>query len=215
MTTSFNKRKVPIFSLSFGDGADRDFLQKLSLKNYAFSKHIYEASDASLQLEEFYKGISSPLLANVNFKYVNNVESVTTTIFPVLFYGSEFYISGIAIKGFQAPDVIGCGRVGSLKFKPNLLNVSNSLERLWAYLTIKKLLQDDKTNDDKGLKERALELALKYSFVTDVSSLVVVKPDSSSAVDTEDASKSVDHLDLRVKKKLIKKRLGKVLLTLL
>ncbi|XP_076256963.1 uncharacterized protein LOC143194223 isoform X11 [Rhynchophorus ferrugineus] len=193
-TTSFNKRKVPIFSLSFGDGADRDFLQKLSLKNYAFSKHIYEASDASLQLEEFYKGISSPLLANVNFKYVNNVESVTTTIFPVLFHGSEFYISGIAIKGFQAPDVIGCGRVGSLKFKPNLLNVSNSLERLWAYLTIKKLLQDDKTNDDKGLKERALELALKYSFVTDVSSLVVVKPDSSSAVDTEDASKSVDHL---------------------
>ncbi|XP_076256956.1 uncharacterized protein LOC143194223 isoform X4 [Rhynchophorus ferrugineus] len=207
-TTSFNKRKVPIFSLSFGDGADRDFLQKLSLKNYAFSKHIYEASDASLQLEEFYKGISSPLLANVNFKYVNNVESVTTTIFPVLFHGSEFYISGIAIKGFQAPDVIGCGRVGSLKFKPNLLNVSNSLERLWAYLTIKKLLQDDKTNDDKGLKERALELALKYSFVTDVSSLVVVKPDSSSAVDTEDASKSVDHLDLRVKKKLIKKRLA-------
>lgn len=35
-------------------------------------------------------------------------------------------------------------------------------------------------------------IALKYSFVTDVSSLVVVKPNATLAVNTEDASKMPD-----------------------
>lgn len=93
--TSANVDEVPIFSLSFGDGADRDFLEKLSLKNQGFARHIYEGADASLQLEEFYKYVSSPLLTKVNFKYVSKaVSKLTKTKFPIMFDGSEIVIAG-------------------------------------------------------------------------------------------------------------------------
>lgn len=63
--------RYPIFSLGFGEGADIDFLKKLSLNNTGFARVIYEASDASLQLRNFYKEISSPVLSNVTFKYID------------------------------------------------------------------------------------------------------------------------------------------------
>lgn len=58
-----------IFSLGFGNDADMTFLRKLSLNNTGFAKKIYEAADATLQLRDFYSQISSPLLADVTFKY--------------------------------------------------------------------------------------------------------------------------------------------------
>lgn len=93
-------RGIPIFSLSFGDGADRNFLQKLSLQNEGFSRHIYDAADASLQLKDFYKEISSPLLSNVTFKYTKEAKELTKTKFPNYFKGGEIIISGVLGKCF-------------------------------------------------------------------------------------------------------------------
>lgn len=86
--------KTPIFTLSFGNGADRKFLQNLAISNSGFTRHIYEAADASLQLQEFYKQISSPLLTNVAFKYESSVTSLTKTQFPIYFDGSELVVTG-------------------------------------------------------------------------------------------------------------------------
>ncbi|KAG8295294.1 hyaluronan metabolic process [Homalodisca vitripennis] len=63
------------------------------------------------------------------------------------------------------------------------------LEKTWAYLTIQQLLDKadslDKTEERNQTKEKALNLALQYSFVTPLTSLVVVKPnETESAVDT-------------------------------
>ncbi|KAG5868614.1 Inter-alpha-trypsin inhibitor heavy chain H4, partial [Gonioctena quinquepunctata] len=187
--SELNSGKAPIFSLSFGDGADRSFLQKISLKNLGFARHIYEAADASLQLQQFYKEISSPLLANVTFKYVSNVSEVTKTYFPILFDGSEIVVSGQIDPGFYPPSVEGWGINGPIKLTPVVQNSVGSLERLWAYLTLKQILQQRDAADNKtGPTQEALRIALKYSFVSDVSSLVVVKPNATDAVDTEDAS---------------------------
>ncbi|XP_049948248.1 inter-alpha-trypsin inhibitor heavy chain H4-like [Schistocerca serialis cubense] len=80
-----------------------------------------------------------------------------------------------------------------------------SLERLWAFLTVQQLLEKvavagalDETpvypwqapdHDDKKLdnataaaKAKALKLSLQYSFVTKLTSLVVVKPNQTSNV---------------------------------
>ena len=46
--------ETAIFTLSFGRNADFSMLKLLSLQNHAFSRKIYIASDASLQLEGFY-----------------------------------------------------------------------------------------------------------------------------------------------------------------
>ena len=69
--------------------------------------------------------------------------------------------------------------------EPELPNtrVPNFIERLWAYLTIEKLLNDKADNGglSKDVRDEvATEIALKYNFVTKLTSLVVVKPNVSS-----------------------------------
>ena len=51
--------EAAIFSLAFGRLADFQMLKLLSLQNNAFARKIYVAADASLQLEGFYKEVSS------------------------------------------------------------------------------------------------------------------------------------------------------------
>ena len=53
--------EAAIFSLAFGRLADFQMLKLLSLQNNAFARKIYVAADASLQLEGFYKEVSSVL----------------------------------------------------------------------------------------------------------------------------------------------------------
>lgn len=82
---------------------------------------------------------------------------------------------------------------GPVEYIPHVETAVSSLERLWAYLSLKQILEQREQADDKtGPTQEALRIALKYSFVSDVSSLVVVKPNATSAVNTEDGSKNND-----------------------
>ncbi|KAK5646826.1 hypothetical protein RI129_005290 [Pyrocoelia pectoralis] len=182
-------KKSAIFALSFGDGADKEFLQKLAIRNSGFSRHIYEAADASLQLQDFYRQISSPLLSDVTFKYEPSITSLTKTDFPIHFGGSEIVVAGFCGTGSPIPIIDGTGIYGPISLKPVVTTSISNTERLWAYMAINQLLEKKEASDsDKDkLKKQALDLALKYHFVTPVSSLVVVKPNDTSAVDTEEA----------------------------
>ena len=51
------ERSVPIFCLSFGRNADFSLLKSLSLHNHAFTRKIYIAADAALQLQGFFKEV--------------------------------------------------------------------------------------------------------------------------------------------------------------
>ncbi|KAJ8947476.1 hypothetical protein NQ318_009779, partial [Aromia moschata] len=183
-----NCNKVPIFSLSFGKRAEKTLLQlrKLSLKNRGFSRHIYEAADASLQIEEFYKQISSPLLNNICFLYWSEVEEVTRRCFPIYFRGSELVVSGRYKESFRPPTVHCFGSGGKITLPSIVESSVTSLERLWAYLAVKELLEERDVVEDRErltqLTQKATALALKYSFVTDVTSLVVVKPKETTTL---------------------------------
>ena len=80
--TKANTQNSSIFSLALGNGADYDFLKKLSLQNSAFSRRIYEAADTAIQLTDFYQEISSPLLADVQFEYTP--EQVTYILYKYI-----------------------------------------------------------------------------------------------------------------------------------
>ncbi|XP_073982609.1 inter-alpha-trypsin inhibitor heavy chain H4-like isoform X1 [Rhodnius prolixus] len=210
---ALNVARISIYSLGFGDGADMGFLNKLSLENNGFGKKIYEASDAALQLKNFYKLISSPLLSNVTFSYAPSQvagNSLTNKHFRSLFNGSELVVAGklvddgkelqMNVYSISSNGTGSCAVQGSKVPLDNTedstgINLSGkklpfgSLERLWAYLTVKQLLEKEKTsNEDNNkeesskLKETALDLALKYMFVTPVTSLVVVKPNGTNSV---------------------------------
>ncbi|XP_022178934.1 inter-alpha-trypsin inhibitor heavy chain H3-like [Myzus persicae] len=198
-----NEEKYPIFSLGFGEGADIDFLKKLSLNNTGFARVIYEASDASLQLRNFYKEISSPILSNVTFKYIDDqVDNVTVTkkSFNLLFKGTELVVAG-KLKDGKLPDFNGTLNADSTEgdFKgpviitcfdfpivppdavPQKRRIGH-LEKLWAYLNIQQLMDkyELNKNENSTAKAKALELALEYSFVTPLTSLVVVKPNDTT-----------------------------------
>jgi len=64
--------QAPIYSLTFGEDGNIDFLKKLSLANSGLARIIYEGADADIQLKGFYLDISSPLLSNITFKYLPN-----------------------------------------------------------------------------------------------------------------------------------------------
>lgn len=91
--------RYPIYSLGFGEGADIDFLKKLSLNNSGFARVIYEASDASLQLRNFYKEISSPVLSNVTFKYIDSQVKYFTFIIYFLFEIERVFHKLLLFKG--------------------------------------------------------------------------------------------------------------------
>ena len=86
------------------------------------------------------------------------------------------------------PQVYGTCTTGPVIFNSTLTEPVSPIERLWAYLTVQQILKERETVDNKTeLTKKALDLALKYSFVTSVSSLVVVKPNQTQAVDSETA----------------------------
>ncbi|XP_050509625.1 inter-alpha-trypsin inhibitor heavy chain H3 [Diabrotica virgifera virgifera] len=188
VVTKLNENiKTPLYTLAFGESADENFLRKLSLKNKAFSRQIYESADAAIQLQQFYRQISSPLLSNVHFKYNDDASEVTNTGFPILYAGGEIVVTGRFVGNSFDPAISAVGKRGPLIYRPRVHKPVNSLERLWAYLTVRETLEKMKIAKDKTeLTKKALKLALKYSFVTEVTSLVVVKPNSTRPIYADD-----------------------------
>ena len=217
---SRNRRGLAIFSLAFGTGADFDMLQKLSLQNHGFARKIYEGGDAANQLEGFYYEVASPLLSGVNFTYVGNSvdeESLTETSFHTFYKGSEMVVAGRlrGVEGDQLKyNVEGLGTdvysqaghqvelipLQTSRTMDKFLAVSHQnerqgfLERLWAFLRARELLdQIDATEDEAG-KATALKLALNYGFVTPLTSLVVVKNDEGQELG-EPKEETLDRVD--------------------
>ncbi|KAJ8981375.1 hypothetical protein NQ317_000242 [Molorchus minor] len=170
-----------------GKGGFVDRVQHIQISTYFIEglsvMHIYEAADASLQLQAFYKQISSPLLSDVEFKYSPDAKDITKSRFPIYFGGAELIVSG-RCSDSPPVSVNCCGRKGPIILRPTIERPVSSLERLWAYMTVKQLLEKKESVDNKTeILKQATELALKYSFVTEVTSLVVVKPKETNAVD--------------------------------
>ena len=185
-----NEGQVAIYALGFGDGADMDFLSALAWENGGFARHIYAEGDADEQLESFYREIESNLLLNVKITYepLGIVNQLTQTTFLQYRNGSEIVVvgaidreSGVDLSGFTGL-VGGQAKSETVRYtvKPEPVTMTDDVdftERLWAYMKIKDLLKDaaiSKSEFERDfLEERALNLSLKYEFVTPLTSMVV------------------------------------------
>ncbi|XP_039099528.1 inter-alpha-trypsin inhibitor heavy chain H4 [Hyaena hyaena] len=186
-----------LFCLGFGFDVSYAFLEKLALDNGGLARRIYEDSDSSLQLQDFYQEVANPLLTAVTFEYPSNaVEEVSQDNFRLLFKGSEIVVAGKLQD--QSPDVLSAKVRGHLHMQNITFQMESSIaekegefqspkyifhsfmERLWAYLTIQQLLEKMISASDaekQALETRALNLSLQYSFVTPLTSMVVTKPE--------------------------------------
>ncbi|KAK7794887.1 hypothetical protein R5R35_010579 [Gryllus longicercus] len=166
---------APLYSLAFGRDADWGLLKQLSLRGKGFARRIYEAADAALQLRNFYRRVASPLLADVSFHYADDqveASSLTRAAFPVLLAGAELAVAGVGVGegvgGGLRATVRGAAGGRRLERAAAVQRVepqqASFVERLWAYLTVRQLLERADGGDAQA-KERARELALRYAFV--------------------------------------------------
>ncbi|XP_051873125.1 inter-alpha-trypsin inhibitor heavy chain H3-like [Pristis pectinata] len=191
--------KYNVYALGFGYDVKFSFLEKLALDNNGIARRIYEDSDAPLQLQGFYDEVANPLLLDIELQYPENaISDLTKTNFRQYYDGSEIIVAGrISDNNLQilTAEVNANTADESLTFKAdvNIPEAENIIkqqqyifgdftERLWAYLTIQQLLEQRvsaSTDEKKILTDRVLELSLKYSFVTPLTSMVVTKPEET------------------------------------
>lgn len=133
--------------------------------------------------------------------------SITEDTFPVVYNGTEIVICGFLHKPegrFQA-EIKGLKKSGEIDLVFETEDVTNFVieaeeeegksvlsgprdyagivERMWAYVTIKQLLKEkerEANNEKKSeeLKQKIIDMSLKYKLVTPLTSMVVTKPDS-------------------------------------
>merc|ERR1711963_1084834 len=97
---------VPIFGLAFGVDPDFALVKDIAVESGAFARRIYETSDAAIQLEDFHSRISSPLLYDVEFKYVGGSFSDQTSlnVSKTFYKGGEYVIAGKINDDFDQED---------------------------------------------------------------------------------------------------------------
>nr|XP_020488756.2 inter-alpha-trypsin inhibitor heavy chain H3-like [Labrus bergylta] len=195
--------KMSMFCLGFGNDVSYSFLDLMSRQNKGLARRIFEGSDAALQLQGFYEEVSSPLLLDVDLHYPDNsVEALTKNHYSQLFNGSEIVVTGRVTDNNLDNFLVEVFARGpeedfSVQGKASVVNFDvlypeqdyifgDFSERLWAYLTIQQLLE----NSDIGTQQekdnataKALEMALRYSFVTPLTSMVVTKPETEDGRD--------------------------------
>ncbi|XP_040857387.1 inter-alpha-trypsin inhibitor heavy chain H6 [Ochotona curzoniae] len=197
--------RVALFSLAFGDDADFPLLRRLSLENRGIARRIFEDTDAALQLQGLYEEISMPLLADVRLDYLGGLVGASTwALFPNYFGGSELVVAGqvqpgeqelgihLAARGHKGKLLVarhsesatnGSQKAFGCPGQPTP-NVAHFIRRLWAYITIRELLearfQARDTTTRQLLAAKVLNLSLEYNFVTPLTSLVMVQPKEDS-----------------------------------
>ncbi|KAM3665762.1 inter-alpha-trypsin inhibitor heavy chain H4-like isoform 2-T2 [Ammospiza maritima maritima] len=184
-----------LFCLGFGFDVSYKFLEKMALSNGGIARRIYENADAALQLQGFYQEVATPILMQIEMQYPeNSIEGLTKNNFKLFFEGSEIIVSGkisneldllpVEIKAQSHTSNLTLKEEANVKEKEQVFQnqryiFGNFIERLWAYLTIQQLLEkaiSAQEEDHKALEAQALDLSLRYSFVTPLTSMVVTKP---------------------------------------
>ena len=187
--TRKNNTDLPvIYTLGFGEDVDFDFLKKLALQSGGFARKIYTTSDAALQLKNFYQEVSIPLLAHVKITYETTgteISDMTNHEYKTYSKGKEMLVAGKLQETFQTDSIsveikprIKCSSsTGNIELTPSTCNIHNRkttqmslayiLERMWAYLTIKELMDKISKNtgeeDVSTLEAKTLEMSLKVN----------------------------------------------------
>lgn len=156
--------------------------------------------ESLFKFEDFFLGVSQAYLESINITssqaYCDIVtSSVTDKFYPqsdsiivvkrnpketkLTLTGQS--IVGEKVKNFLIPAKISKPGVNSTEYKEKLRN--KFIERLWAFLKIKQTLNDSPSNkiiigeECKHSHEGAHDLAKHYGFVTNYTSLVLLKED--------------------------------------
>ncbi|XP_060566328.1 inter-alpha-trypsin inhibitor heavy chain H4-like [Ruditapes philippinarum] len=176
-----------IYPIAFGRNADLSFLRSLAYQN-AGSLTIIKDIDSNMaenKLMDMYRTVENPYFKSINFSFSARNETIsekniTQTIFVHYDCGEEIVISGRGPGGQIVQPFVRADNEVFLQVESFLLQNeedSERLSRLVAYHWVRQLLMEAESAVEKEKRDRArklaLDLSLKYGFVTPLTSLVV------------------------------------------
>ena len=151
-------------------------LYQLAVQNGGRAHLIPEDSDTALQLQKFYKEVQQPLLTGVRVNYSGEAveeSSTSKTDFANFFHGSELVVSGRFNQPITALETDITGNSVTGRFHRRLrvdvtqgsVKHAHMMKRLWAYLTIRRLLETAAVSTNNSIvataKTRTLDLSLR------------------------------------------------------
>ncbi|ESO91278.1 hypothetical protein LOTGIDRAFT_105230, partial [Lottia gigantea] len=198
-----NRYHIPIYTLAFGAYADWPLMKKIAVQNEGFARRIYEEADSALQIQGFYDEVSTSMVTDLDFDYLDESvdrDTITSRKFSNYFNGSELLVAGrIANGSWEIPiNVHGNTSLGEMELtlaareerEEAREEFKGITEKMWAYLAIQDILRkrDGAIDEDEreDLKQQAIDLSLKYNLVTPVTSMVVTKPGDTDQSDQSD-----------------------------
>ncbi|KAM3848236.1 inter-alpha-trypsin inhibitor heavy chain H3-like [Vipera latastei] len=210
------KGRYPIYSLGFGYDVDYAFLERLSTENSGVARRIFTDSDAALQLQGFYDEVANPLLTEVELDYKENaISDLTQNNFKHYYDGSEIVVAGritdndlnsitAEVKAQGALNEVTYSEQADVEetkkaFEEQQYIFGEYIERFWGYLTIQQLLEARSVaqgDEKENITAKALELSLKYKFVTPLTSMVVTKPEDNEEKEAV-ADKPIEGTDIQ------------------
>eukprot|EP01084_Bolivina_argentea_P263247 445470_1 len=178
------------------------FIRSLSLQNDGFDGRIKQ-SETQNSLNEYYEILKSTLLSSINITYILNdnksfIEQITNNFFSSLYEGTDILICGKINTSFSninvndltismninATNYDGTNVIFNETFFLNDNHKSNhnydKVERTWAYVKLlsfrdRLIKLGDANNKLKDeINKQATHIALKYEFVTQWTSMIVV-----------------------------------------
>uniref|UniRef100_A0A3Q0SCY8 Inter-alpha-trypsin inhibitor heavy chain H3 n=1 Tax=Amphilophus citrinellus TaxID=61819 RepID=A0A3Q0SCY8_AMPCI len=180
---------MSLFGLGFGNDVDYSFLDVMCRQNKGMARRIFVDLDCVSLLQGFYEEVSTPLLLEVDLRYSDNTDFLTKTHYSQLFNGSEIVVAGQLnendMDNFLLEVVAQGLKLTVLVVYPEKEYIfGDFIERMWAYLTIQQQLEKRTEQERKNITAKALNMSLKYNFVTPLTSMVVTKPETEDGADS-------------------------------
>ena len=170
-----------VFTLAFGADADDTLLRQIAAENHGEFRAIPVSANAATEIQGFYNTFGTPALSGVTFTYSTVDGTVKVPASTAAYAGSDLVFAGLLDPGTTdlRVEVAGASANGPYTAASDVdLTAAESgdfAERAYAYARIREL-ERHAVLDDAAAKEEITRLALKYGFVTEYTSLVVVVP---------------------------------------
>ncbi len=189
---------IRLFVFGVGYDVDTFLLDSLAQEHHGLSKYVTEGMQLDEILSDFYAGISTPVLTNLELDF-NDLQTydIYPQPLPDLFAGGQIVIVGRYIHGGSI-DVTLSGEINGERQQFHFPDqrftadsrdeegAMNQIPRLWATRKIGYLLNEIRLQGaSQELIDQVVNISVRYGIVTPYTSYLVTEPAILSSAERE------------------------------
>ncbi len=177
------KKDIRLFTFIMGNSANRPLLNSLTDVSNGFAVNVSNSDEIVGQILLAQSKVNHEALHGVKLDISGvKVSDVTPDTIGSLYRGQQLILFGHYFKGGEAEihlkgKISGEKKVYRTRFAfPDKSAANPEIERLWAYASIEKAMQEmDNFGEQADLKQAVTDLGVEYGLVTDYTSMLVVR----------------------------------------